>query len=734
MEKIVRFFAIAATAAALLSCAREEFRAPAQDASADMVPLEVTGSVPSTRTSFGTPSADSYPVSWSESGESVRLYERVNGASWSDKNFSVAYTPSDGLTTASFKFNIVPQIASRFDYFVVYPANGLTYQIKNVDSQDQWLNTVRLGTVGTQVPRPGSVDSRFTYLIGRKEGLEKQPSSLDVEFKHLMAYGKMTVRNLAVASTDTLSNIKITFNDKTHVVGFIDYRIDEDKVDLTRATASKQYIEINPKNLTVSQEGFDVWFAIAPMTIAAGESVTFSFTTGAGDVTKTVFIPEGKPMEFKRGRVLEFAVDMTGTSIPKKLQFDFSTDDGTLPSMSKTPNNAREWFSFSKQDKLGGGDYVFYNAGGCYHGDGKGYSTIYENANTAGYLGLPAIPGYRLSRITVDRTGATGASLYLEVVSDVASKTAITDKINLPKGIANPPSIVLTGTRENTVYWLHSLDGTYVLITTLSLEYEVAAPSEAHESGYDVFLLLGQSNMAGRADDYDKSDCSPIPGVYLFTSKDETAVYAAQPLLNMMSTIRKGYSMQKFNLGGPFGAKVYESTNRKVLLVVNARGGTPIERWLSDAEPAYFSEADGDEGYLWGQPMPNFFDEAVRRAKAASAYGTLRAVLWHQGEGNSSAEKAPLYLSQIQKFASDLRTALGVTADQLPFIVGELNYELAGAANLNPYLNQISSYVPNSACVSAEGCASKTDNTHFTKQGLTLLGERYATKYLEMAH
>ena len=732
MEKYIRTFAIAAMAAALLSCAREELKAPVQGPSAETVELEVTGSVPATRTSFGTPTADSYPVLWSESGESVRLYERVDGASWSDKNMSVSYTPSSGLTTSSFKFNIVPQIASRFDYYVVYPANGLTYQIKNLDSQDQWLNTVRLGTVGTQVPRPGSVDSRFTYLIGKKEGLSKQPSSLDVEFRHILAYAKMTVRNLSVASTDSLSAVRITFNDKSHVIGFIDYRIEEDQVDLTRANASKQYIDINPKNLTVRPEGFDVWFAVAPMTVAAGESITFSFTTGAGDVTKTVFVPDGKPMEFKRGRVLEFAVDMSGTSIPKKLQFDFATDDGTLPNGAKTPNGMREWFSFSKPDKLGGGDFVFYNAGGCYHGTDKTYSTLYDGAAT-GFLGLPAIPGYRLSRITVDRTGATGANLYLEVVSDVASKTAITEKINFPKGIANPPSIVLPETRENTVYWLHSLDGTYVTLATVSLEYEVAAPSEAHETGYDVFLLLGQSNMAGRGD-YEKTDCSPIPNVYLFTAKDETAVYAAQPLLNMMSTIRKGYSMQKFNLGGPFGAKVNASTGRKVLLVVNARGGTSIERWFSDAEVMNFTEADGDEGYLWGTPMPNFFDEAVRRAKAASKYGTLRAVIWHQGEGNSSAEKAPLYLSQIQRFASELRTALGVSADQLPFIVGELNYALDGAANLNPYLNQISSSVPNSACVSADGCASKTDNTHFTKEGLTLLGERYADKYLEMVH
>ena len=731
MEKIFKAFAITAITAALLSCAREEFRVPSEGASGDVAVLDVTGSIPATRTSFGALSNGVYPVSWSAAGESVRLYERVDGASWSDKNVSLAYTPSDGLTTASFKFNIVPQIASRFDYYVVYPANGLTYQIKNTDAQDKWLNTIRLGTAGTQVPRADGVDSRFTYLIGKKDGLTKQPSSLDVEFNHILAYGKMTVRNLAIASTDSLSAIRIAFNDKSHVVGFIDYRIDEDRVDLTRASASKQYIDINPKNLKVSPDGFDVWFAIAPMTVAAGESMTFSFTTGAGDVTKTVFIPEGKPMEYKRGRVLEFAVDMTGTSIPKKLQFDFATDDKTLPSGARTPNGMREWFSFSKPDKLGGGDYVFYNAGGAYHGTDRAYSTVYDGAAT-GYLGLPAIPGYRLSRITVDRTGATGATLYLEVVSDVASKTSITEKINFPKGIVNPPSIVLTGTRENTVYWLHSIDNTYVTIADLSLEYEVASASEAHESGYDVFLLLGQSNMAGRGE-YEKADCSPIPGVYLFTDKDETAVYAAQPLLNMMSTIRKGYSMQKFNLGGPFGVKVNASTGRKVLLVVNARGGTSIEGWFSDSEPLYFTEADGDEGYLWGKPMPNFFDDAVRRAKAASKYGTLRAVLWHQGEGNSSEEKAPLYLSQIQRFASELRAALGMTAEQLPFIVGELNYSLSGAANLNPYLNQISSSVPNSACVSAEGCASKSDNTHFTKEGLTLLGERYAEKYLELA-
>ena len=130
--------------------------------------------------------------------------------------------------------------------------------------------------------------------------------------------------------------------------------------------------------------------------------------------------------------------------------------------------------------------------------------------------------------------------------------------------------------------------------------------------------------------------------------------------------------------------------------------------------------------------MPGFIDEAVRRANAAAEFGTLKAVLWHQGEGNSSAEKAPLYLAKLQTLVSSLRFSLGMTADELPFIVGELNYALSGAANLNPYLNQVSGSITNSACVSADGCASKDDNTHFTKEGLTLLGERYADKYLEM--
>lgn len=732
MKKIYISMAIAAafSAAMMVSCAKEE-SFEGKNAPVETIEMSVNASMEAdTKVDFGALKDGAYPVLWSKSGEAVRVYERVDGSSWSERMNSVQYTPSEDFKTATFKLNINPKKATSFDYFVVYPSTGLTYQIKSSDAPDKWLNTVRLGTAGTQTPKAAGVDSKFTFLIGSKEGLSKQPSSLDVTFKHVLAYGKMHVTDFAIAPTDTLSNIRITFNDKAYVTGFVDYRTAENMVDLTRASASKNYIDINPKNVNYRSGEFDVWFGIAPMTIEGGESITLSFTTKEGDVTKTAFLDQSKPMEFRRGRVLEFPVSMTGTSIPKKLQFDFSQEDGKLPTAAKTPNAIREYVSFKMTDQLSGKDYTFYNAGGAYHGAGKNYTTLYDGAST-GYFGLPAVPGYKLSRITLDRANATGANVYVEVVSDIANKTVIAESVLMAKGVGNPPAIVISGAKENTVYYLHALQSTYVPFNALTLEYEVASAADAHPSDYDVFLLLGQSNMAGRGD-YVKDDCWPVKNVYIFTGDDETVLYGAQPLYNMFSSIRKGYAMQKCNLGGPFAEKVNETTGKKVLLVVNARGGTSIENWMKDAGPMYFSEDDGDEGYLWNKQMPNFLEDAVRRAKAAQKYGTLRAVLWHQGEGNSTPEKAAAYMNQLKTFVSDLRGELGMTPAQLPFIVGELNYALEGAANLNPVLNTVSTNIENSACVSAAECESESDNTHFTLNGLTVLGQRYAEAYLSL--
>ena len=228
---------------------------------------------------------------------------------------------------------------------------------------------------------------------------------------------------------------------------------------------------------------------------------------------------------------------------------------------------------------------------------------------------------------------------------------------------------------------------------------------------YDVFLLLGQSNMAGRGEMLEEDEGVIADNVYLLDDKGR--VRPATNPLNQYSSIRKGLSEQKIGPGYSFARKLSATTGRKILLVVNARGGTSLNEWLKDAGTGYF-------------------DEAVRRAHQAIAQGgSVKAILWHHGEKDN---KDTTYLATLSGMVKDLRDAIGGT--EVPFIAGEHGNWRPSSKGFNQRLATIEKYIPNSAYVSAHDCSMENDtkNPLFCRDGQILLGERYAAKVYRMCY
>lgn len=233
-----------------------------------------------------------------------------------------------------------------------------------------------------------------------------------------------------------------------------------------------------------------------------------------------------------------------------------------------------------------------------------------------------------------------------------------------------------------------------------------------------MFLLIGQSNMAGRGWMIDGDEKVFDKNVFLLDEKGEP-VPATNPL-NQYSTIRKELSMQRICPGYGFAMMVSKETGRRILLVVNAKGGTTIGQWMKGAE-------DG------------FYDQAVLRTKQAMKYGTLKAILWHQGCGDS--RRADSYLDSLEIFVGNLRKDL--RAD-VPFVAGELGRWRSNVADFNEMIHGISDRIPDSDWVSTEGCmpivTKKSEgrpdmkDPHFDRTSQILLGERYAWKILKMCY
>ena len=221
--------------------------------------------------------------------------------------------------------------------------------------------------------------------------------------------------------------------------------------------------------------------------------------------------------------------------------------------------------------------------------------------------------------------------------------------------------------------------------------------SEAHAEKplktLDLYLCIGQSNMAGRGK-LSPEVMDTLQNVYLLNADDQFEP-AVNPL-NRYSTIGKGLSWQQ--VGPAYGfAKTMATKKHPVGLIVNARGGSSIRSWVKNAKQS-----------------GGYYDEAIRRAKEAMKYGTLKAIIWHQGEADCHHPEA--YKEKIIQLMTDLRNDLGIP--DLP----------EGTKPFNAMIKEISTFLPHSACVSSEGLTPLKDETdpHFDAASQITLGKRYA--------
>ena len=234
----------------------------------------------------------------------------------------------------------------------------------------------------------------------------------------------------------------------------------------------------------------------------------------------------------------------------------------------------------------------------------------------------------------------------------------------------------------------------------------------------DLFLCIGQSNMAGRGPmDKSQGDLEPISDVYLFTPNGNWEL-ASNPL-NRYSTVRKDLAMQQISPAYGFAKKLSARTKRPIGLVVNALGGSRIESWTK-------GHADG------------LYEAALKRALAAKKWGEYKAILWHQGEGNSGRSSVLAYPAQLHRMVGDFRNDIGI--ENLLFVAGELGHWRVDSERndnsrlFNEMIRRIDKFLDHATYVSAEALApigSNIADPHFDRSSQLIFGERYADAVFE---
>ncbi len=223
------------------------------------------------------------------------------------------------------------------------------------------------------------------------------------------------------------------------------------------------------------------------------------------------------------------------------------------------------------------------------------------------------------------------------------------------------------------------------------------------------FLIIGQSNMAGRGN---LGDIEPIENELCYMLR----MGRWQPMSDPVNADRAGSGV------GPsssFANEFAKHFNKEVGIIPCADGGTAIRQW---------------------QPGEVLFDHAVMMTRLAMRTSKFGGILWHQGE-NDGYERTPLdeYEKMLINTLTSIRRELN--AERLPIIIGELSTDITQEwavgnniiNDMNIVINKVGKILPCCKVVSPKGLTVKEeDGVHLTSASQVEFGKRYFEKYKEL--
>jgi Carbohydrate esterase, sialic acid-specific acetylesterase len=235
---------------------------------------------------------------------------------------------------------------------------------------------------------------------------------------------------------------------------------------------------------------------------------------------------------------------------------------------------------------------------------------------------------------------------------------------------------------------------------------EEAATLPAKENFY-IFILAGQSNMAGRGFVQPSDTVSSMQVLTL--DKNNEWIYAKEPL-HYYEPGRTG-----LDCGLSFGKELSSLYGKKITigLVPCAVGGSSIEQWL------------GDSTYR----NVTLYSNLLKKVRTAATSGTLKGILWHQGETNANAANYKNYKEKLDHFFIKLRNDLGEPA--LPVYAGQLALFLSRTTNpfadaVNKDLEALSVSMKNMYVIKTDDLHPKSDSIHFDSPSQRIMGKRFA--------
>ena len=225
------------------------------------------------------------------------------------------------------------------------------------------------------------------------------------------------------------------------------------------------------------------------------------------------------------------------------------------------------------------------------------------------------------------------------------------------------------------------------------------------------FLLIGQSNMAGRGFAHE------VPAIY----NERIEMLRNGKWQMMTEPINCDRPVAGVGLAASFAESWCRMNSKeKIGLIPCAEGGSSIDEWAA-------------EGIL--------FRHAVSEARFAMESSRLAGILWHQGESDSDGGKYKTYYERLNRIEKSLREELDVP--DIPFLIGGLGDYLgksgfgAGCVEYQQINQELRRFAEENKCcyfITGEGLSANPDGIHINAVSQRKFGLRFFEAYCGEKH
>jgi hypothetical protein len=241
-------------------------------------------------------------------------------------------------------------------------------------------------------------------------------------------------------------------------------------------------------------------------------------------------------------------------------------------------------------------------------------------------------------------------------------------------------------------------------------EYPIKIPAKQHVW---VFILAGQSNMAGRA--FVESN-DTIPNQRILSINNENEIILAKEPMHFYEP-----KMSGLDCGMAFGLEIVKHIpdSISVMLIPTALGGSSIDKWVNDSIHRKI------------KLLSNFKD----KVEMAKNYGTIKAILWHQGESDALPILIPNYKNKLRLLFKEFRNSVG--NESLIILTGGIgifkDYH-SDKKRINQQIKDCAFNDPNTYLINTRNLKNIGDNLHFNSKSQRKIGKRLAEKYLKVVN